>query len=1539
MLASCRSRSLPGFAGVVLRRGFSQASLLNPVLLLTPRPQKRCWPLDLTNSPGFRGFHISIVHFNQQPYLEEELIMSSDESDIVISDDSDFEASPKAKKTPAKKAPAAKKEKVPAKPKAAPKTPKSPKKNADTSSTKENADESVFKSIDNNKKKTIEDIYQKKSQLEHILLRPDTYIGSVEFCDKTPMWVYDMEQEKMVMREISYVPGLYKIFDEILVNAADNKQRDPKMNVIKIDIDKAKNTISVYNNGKGIPVAHHKTEKMYVPELIFGTLLTSSNYNDDERKVTGGRNGYGAKLCNIFSTKFTLETSSKEYKKSFKQTWINNMTKDAEADIGPNKGDDFTKVTFSPDLAKFKMDELDDDIISLMYRRAYDVAGTSKGVSVFLNGKKIPVSGFKAYVDLYAKTNLDHDGEPYKVVHEIVNDRWEVAVTVSERNFQQLSFVNSIATTKGGRHVDYIADQIVSKMIDNLKKKIGKGGINLKPFQVKNHMWVFVNCLIENPTFDSQTKETMTLQAKSFGSKAEVSEKFTNAAFKSGITEAVMSWVKFKQQEQQNKACSSKKTTKLKGVPKLEDANDAGTKNSHLCTLILTEGDSAKTLAVAGLSVIGRDRYGVFPLRGKPLNVRESSHKQVMENAEINAVIKIIGLQYRLKYENEEEMKTLRYGKIMIMADQDLDGSHIKGLVINFIHYNWPALIRRNFVEEFITPIIKATKGKEEVSFFSIPEYVEWRHNTENWKTYRIKYYKGLGTSTSKEAKEYFSDMLRHRIAFKYANASCDQAMELAFSKKKVDDRKDWLTRWMEIRKERRGEGQLEEYLYDKDTRAVSYSDFINKELILFSNADNVRSIPCLVDGLKPGQRKVLFTCFKRADKKEVKVAQLAGAVGEMSAYHHGEASLMSTIVNLAQDYVGSNNINMLLPIGQFGTRLQGGKDSASPRYIFTQLNPVTKALFPSADENVLRFLYEENQRIEPEWYCPIIPTVLVNGAEGIGTGWSTKVPNYNPRELVANMRRLIRGEEIKTMVPWYKHFSGTIVRLDDTRFVCSGEIGVINDDTIEITELPVKTWTQNYKESVIEPLVDGDGKTPAMVNDFKEYHTDVTVRFVVKMPQDKLRAAESMGLHKVFKLQTVINTSSMVLFDAAGCLRRFDSPEQICREFFTTRKQIYLDRKAFLEGILQAQSDRLSEQARFIMLKIENKIHIENKKKAAIIDQLVKLNFPPDPVKIWKENQRKKELEACGEANLEEEEENEEEAEDQSNKGKTVADYDYLVGMAMWKLSTEDKDKLLAESQAKKDEYTLLKSKSWSDLWEEDLVAFEEALEKQEKKEQGDIEAAIKVAVKKITKDKSAHTGRGKKANIDLFAEVKPSKDAVRIEPNLEHMTEKYATKVKREPKVKTEKPAKKSEGMDMRQFLDKSGAENDDDSSEVIAVTEKKPAATKRKADTSPKDKPAKKPKAEPKAKSSKKKKADSDDDDDDIAILSDDDDDIPAPAPRQKAPRRAAAAAAKKVVISDDEEEDDPMSDDDEIKPKASKKKTRVLVSDDDDDDFFV
>uniref|UniRef100_A0A4W4H9A8 DNA topoisomerase 2 n=1 Tax=Electrophorus electricus TaxID=8005 RepID=A0A4W4H9A8_ELEEL len=1185
---------------------------------------------------------------------------------------------------------------------------------------------------ESSKKMSVERVYQKKTQLEHILLRPDTYIGSVEPVTQQ-MWVFD-EEIGMNLREITYVPGLYKIFDEILVNAADNKQRDKSMSTIKITIDPESNTISIWNNGKGIPVVEHKEEKMYVPALIFGHLLTSSNYDDEEKKVTGGRNGYGAKLCNIFSTKFTVETACKEYKHSFKQTWQNNMTKASEPRIKFFDGDDFTCVTFQPDLAKFKMEKLDKDIVALLTRRAYDVAGSCRGVKVMLNGKKLPVNGFRSYVDLYVKDKLDETGVALKVVNESVNERWEVCLTMSEKGFQQISFVNSIATTKGGRHIDYVVDQIVAKLIEVVKKK-NKAGVSVKPFQVKNHIWVFVNALIENPTFDSQTKENMTLHTKSFGSKCALSEKFIRAATNCGIVESILNWVKFKAQTQLNKKCSSVKHSKIKGIPKLDDANDAGGKHSSDCTLILTEGDSAKSLAVSGLGVIGRDRYGVFPLRGKILNVREATHKQIMENAEINNIIKIVAcLQYYI-HEACTDVMTFWCG-------QDQDGSHIKGLLINFFHHNWPSLLKHTFLEEFITPIVKATKNKQEVSFYSIPEFEEWKKQTENHKTWHIKYYKGLGTSTSKEAKEYFADMERHRITFKYGGTEDDAAITLAFSKKKTDDRKEWLTNFMEDRRQRRMHGLPEQYLYGTCTRHLSYNDFINKELILFSNSDNERSIPSLVDGMKPGQRKVLFTCLKRNDKREVKVAQLAGSVAEMSAYHHGEVSLMMTIVNLAQNFVGSNNVNILQPLGQFGTRINGGKDAASPRYIFTMLSPLAKLLFPAVDSNLLKFLYDDNQKVEPEWYIPIIPMVLVNGAEGIGTGWACKIPNYDPREIVNNINRMLDHQDPLPMLPSYKNFKGVIHELGQNQYMVSGEVSVLDKNTVEITELPIRTWTQAYKESVLEPMLQGTEKTPALITDYKEYHTDATVKFVVRMTEEKLAQAEAAGLHKVFKLQSSLTCNSMVLFDHMGCLKRYESVQEILKEFFELRLHYYKLRKDWLVGSLGAESAKLSNQARFVLEKIEGKISIENKTKRDLIRMLVQRGYESDPVAAWNKAQEKVDLHMRpgSDSSL--------------NSGSSSGpNFNYILNMPLWCLTKEKVDEVLKQRDIKVRELNELQRKVPEDLWREDLAVFIEELDVKMK------DLGVKLVKGKVGKPKV------KKVQLE---ETLPSPFGRRVEPQI---------------------------------------------------------------------------------------------------------------------------------------------------------------------------
>ncbi|KAH7659032.1 DNA topoisomerase type IIA protein [Dioscorea alata] len=1168
-------------------------------------------------------------------------------------------------------------------------------------------------------KKTIEETYQKVTQLEHILLRPDTYIGSIEKHTQD-LWVFEKpkitvdaaedlaapsgdDKETMVHRKVTFVPGLYKIFDEILVNAADNKQRDPSMDCLRVEIDPQANRISIYNNGDGVPIEIHADEGVYVPEMIFGHLLTSSNYNDNVKKTTGGRNGYGAKLTNIFSTEFVIETADGKRQKKYKQVFSDNMSKKSEPNITKCKnGENWTKVTFKPDLAKFNMTMLEDDVVALMKRRVVDLAGTlGKTVKVELNGKRVPVKSFADYVNLYLQSASKFRAEPLPRMMERVNERWEVCVSLSDGHFQQVSFVNGIATTKGGSHVDYVTNQITGYVINSAKKK--NKNVTLKAQYVKNHLWVFVNALIDNPAFDSQTKENLTTRQGSFGSKCELSEEFLKKVAKSGVLDNVLSWADMKQSKELKKTDGTKKQ-RITGIPKLEDANEAGSSSSHKCTLVLTEGDSAKALAMAGISVVGRNHYGVFPLRGKLLNVREASHKQIMENQEIQSLKQALGLQHGKQYES---VNGLRYGHLMIMTDQDHDGSHIKGLLINFIHSFWPSLLKiPSFMLEFITPIVKATHRNGRVlAFYTMPEYEAWKMSIEgNANGWTIKYYKGLGTSTSKEGKEYFSDLGKHQKDFLWVDEQDGDAIELAFSKKKIEARKNWLR-------------QFEPGTYlDQTAKLIKYSDFVNKELILFSMADLQRSIPSMVDGLKPGQRKILYCSFKRPLIKELKVAQFSGYVSEKSAYHHGEQSLASTIIGMAQDFVGSNNINLLQPNGQFGTRHQGGKDHASARYIFTCLSPVTRFLFPKDDDALLNYLSEDGQTIEPTWYMPIIPMVLINGSEGIGTGWSSYIPNYNPRDIVANVKRLLNGEEMQPMDPWYRGFKGRIEKsaskVAGVTYTITGIAEEIDNNTLRILELPIRRWTQDYKE-FLESLMTGNEKSKEpFIQDYREHNDDTTVHFEVILSEENMNIARQEGLEKKFKLTTTISTSNMHLFDPSGVIKKYDTPEQILEEFFSLRLEFYEKRKKKLLDSLEFELMKLDNRVRFILGVVRNEIIVSNRKKADLLIELREKGFTP----IRKEN---KGIEAAVAGAMVDSEENEESSEDSPEivrGGVRASDYDYLLSMAIGTLTLEKVQELIANKNKLEADVEELKCATVMSLWSTDLEAFEGMLDEQDK-------------------------------------------------------------------------------------------------------------------------------------------------------------------------------------------------------------------------------
>jgi DNA topoisomerase II len=1005
--------------------------------------------------------------------------------------------------------------------------------------------------------------YERLTHVEHILKRPDTYVGSLA-PESSTYWTRVAGHFEPTPCHVS--PALVKIFDEVLVNAIDQYSLHPKK-VTKIDVNVTPGLrISITNWGVSVPIKKHEKERgsdgspIWIPELIFGHLLTSSNYNDDEQRVTGGRNGYGAKLTNVFSSEFHIKIA--DGKKVYEQKWTQNMSRAESPNITKEESPPFVSVTFVPDRTRF--DNIT-DVIKVFEKRTWDAAMWCSKARVTFNNNVIEVPSLEEYAKM-------HMGAVPMAIHH--SDGLDVVVGHSTTGaFQQCSWVNGIATTKGGTHVDRVVKAITDEIAKDKK-------VTVKPAQIKAALFVFVRAVVVNPTFSSQTKVECTSKTTD---AINFKPKFIKDVLASGVLDDLVALGQAKLNKELKKTDGTKKS-RITGVPKLDDANWAGTHRSHECTLIITEGDSAKALAIAGLSVVGRDRFGVFPLRGKPRNVRDASVKQVTENEEFSNLKKILGLQHGKVYNS---VRDLRYGRLMIMTDADLDGSHIKGLVLNMFHVYWPKLIELGFVVSMVTPVIKAGKSW----FFTEDAFREAQAQRSGGLPGPIKYYKGLGTSTSAEAKEYFKQIDKLTVAFG-ADSHMNESMMLAFAKALADNRKEWLTKHMAEPPPGVPYGQVAK---------LSVTDFVHRDLANFSAEDIKRSIPHVADGLKPSQRKVIFACLKRGLTQDMKVAQLAGYVAEQTAYHHGEASLQGTIINLAQNFVGANNLNLLEPSGQFGTRLAGGKDAASPRYIFTRLSPLTKRLFHPTDAPVLDYVVDDGQKVEPEYYAPVLPMVLVNGAEGIGTGFSCYVPPYDVEVLKHNIRCIIDQVPMAPMVPHFKGFKGKITKTKDHTWVLEGIVEK-EGSQYHVTELPPGKWIQDFKEHLDDLVEKGT------IQKYENHSTETA-------PDFRIWGGAFDDPLKELGLMRTIHTSNMYLIAGNGSVKKYNSPEEILVDYAEIRLKLYKKRKVWLLKEFDSEIEWLSEKARFITGVLEGRLKVLNTPLAQVQSQLAAAQFKDE---IW---------------------------------------------------------------------------------------------------------------------------------------------------------------------------------------------------------------------------------------------------------------------------------------------------------------------------------
>ena len=1110
--------------------------------------------------------------------------------------------------------------------------------------------------------------YIKKDPIEHIMLRPDMYVGSTTL-KKTPEYIAEKNESSysIYKKEIRISPAIVRVFIEAISNAVDNVERskttDTKCTKIKVSFNKETGLTSIWNDGDVIPIEINEENNCYNHSLIFGHLLTGSNYDDEEERTTSGKNGLGVKLLNVFSKEFSVEGLDPKNGKILKQTWTNNM-RTTEGPVVKNtklkKG--YTKVSWIPDFNLFKIDKYNDDILNLYTRYVIDAAMLTK-IGVYINDEIVPVDSLQKYASLYSS--------PTDESISIKIPKSEVVLTTSDTGFEDISFVNGISTKLGGAHVDAWAEAIFRPIVDKFngtstKSKTPKININ----DVKQFFKLFVNSTVIRPEFDGQSKNRL----ESPSVEADVRKSQITSICKWSVISKIEEIIRSKEFSVLKK--SETKRKKIIKIDGLDHANLAGSKQAKDCTLIICEGLSAKTYAVAGIQKgvygkIGRDWFGIYPLTGKLMNVRNFTPTSIASNKVITNLIQTIGLKYDTNYLDESNYNSLNYGRVMVMTDADVDGCHIEGLLINFFHYLFPTLLQREkpFLVSMKTPIVRVFNPKGDILFYDEKRFQKWF--SEQTKKVKTKYYKGLGTTRPEDVPDTFGLKMIEYVR----DNELDINMSKVFSKKESDTRKEWLSDYTQ--------GGEEKNTFSLDDQGeisqMELSSFINGELIKFSIADCGRSIPNSIDGLKESQRKILYAVKKRNLKysgQSLKVAQLSGYTAEHSNYHHGEQNLCDTIIGLANEFPGTNNIPLLYRDGMFGTRLEGASDAASPRYIYTKMEYLTEYIFREEDEPLLKQVNDDGDLVQPEFYVPILPMILVNGCSaGIGTGWSCNIPSYNPIDIINGIHDWLNlldaeGNETKedidvlvsvlpNMIPWYRGFKGTISEDESKskRYITKGIISETKEG-FEVTELPINMWTNKFKE-FCEDLVE-EKKLKTM----KNYSSPSEVKFILSNGSDFECSIESLKLH------SYLYTSNMVLFDEKNRIKKFESVYEILNQFCIVRYKYYRLRKEYQLRQLEIELRILQNKERFISEVMDETLDIMRKKESVIIQNLKERRYDED---LKKEN----------------------------------GGYEYLLGMQVRSFTEEKVNTLRNEIQTITDKINILRNMTAKDLWINDLNEF----------------------------------------------------------------------------------------------------------------------------------------------------------------------------------------------------------------------------------------
>lgn len=1089
--------------------------------------------------------------------------------------------------------------------------------------------------------------FTKLEDKEHILRNPDMYVGSMDATESNELL---MVNNLFTEKKIWISDALKRIFLEVLSNAGDNviysRQHNVSPGTIEVRVDEK--SFMVINEGKEFPVEVFDKETGELnPKFVFGVFRVSSNYSGD--RAGAGKNGYGAKLANLLSKTFVVDIKDSKNSQDYQGIWRNNMSEFSDRSIPgysqkagkwvPNKGPKvknnrvkiYSEVDFSKFTVKGKpMTEFSEDIVNLFKRYTVEYSITCR-VPVVFNNVKYDFVSLKKFSSLifpektktayYIGGNKIPD-EPLKELEskaekkEFMTDSSHIEVLVLDtpKQGKTISYVNGLMTTNNGIHVNKFLTKFKSEVFDSSK-------VAIRMDDIQHNFSFIVVARVLNPLYDSQTKTEL--------KKADtIRLKFDDKFFKQFTTWSAYSAIT----EVTKKKVSKTDGTNQKhvNVTKLEDAIRAGDKDYEQrskCTFYLVEGESAAAYPKKRIAMMGGKEYnGYYPIQGKFINVTNTK-EDLDTKVEFTNIKKALGLKENVDYSIEANFKQLRYGKIIITTDADVDGKHILSLILNMFSEKWPGLLQQNFVHYLMTPVIRVYKNEkaDEViqKFYIEEEFEEWI-KTNKQKVF-IKYFKGLGSSTDKDIIDDVSDA---PIVKCVPGDTTAEVLKRAFDAKNSDVRKKW------IEESRSGNQvdtlvEIKKPLYSREINSI-----INIDLAEFSVSNLFRAIPSQKDFLKKSQRQVIYAMleeFKYGDVKITKkVANTASIVSQRVNYHHGETSLYDTIIGMAQTFVGSNNLAFCYQDGQFGTRDKGGDDAAAPRYISTRPEAWVKLAYNKEMIDIIEKRKVEGENAEPVWLPCDIPIGLINGCEGIGTGWSTKIPSINPLVCIDYLiAKCERKSELfsQEFEPWYNLFKGDII-FNKTAFISEGKFEILKENAdstydVRITELPVGVWFNKYTTDFIKVMFNqttnpptgsssggasaGKKYTGPTIKDYEDYGTAEEYNMVITGFSEKPTLKSLNLISKKF------NLTNMNLIDDNGYVTNFKTIEDLIDNYFVSMKNVY-------SKYWQIKRDTLADKvkfeetiSRFIQLVVDKKIVFVNTPLKEVEKAMTKYNIPLD--------------------------------------------------------------------------------------------------------------------------------------------------------------------------------------------------------------------------------------------------------------------------------------------------------------------------------------